>query len=629
MHRLVVLALVPVVAGLVACAAPSPTADVRQPGGVARATLAEYDLGALHVTGAPRPDPGIGAELDRYGAIASARLLDISDDGRRLLVAEGGDAVVLEAPLAAPIPATRDVDVVWAAFGEGSTIDYAGDHDGTEDDHLYEVAAGRVRTLVAKHRIADPIERHGRLVWAEPAAETTELWLLDGAGPRRVFTGDGAWAVIDLASDGSQLLARHAVSRGSSTLYRIDPRDGHAVALTSVDPRVAAPVAQFGPSGQLFAIASAGDRLNLWEMMPRGQRLLAPELAWDVTQLAVAADGSTVAFTANVDGESVLYLYDPVTHAHRIAPGAPAGGVITDLRFAAHAPVLAFSFSDPHHPRAAFTYDVPSARLTTWTARGVGELAGSAPLATPLHVRIGTVPALVMKPAGVARAPVIVELHGGPEDQWQVRWQPFEQFLVARGFAIVQPNVRGSVGYGRTYAAADDGLQRAGVVDDVGAVLDWIAAQPELDTERVSVMGTSYGGYLALAALVAYPGRLRAGVDLAGIADLVAFLEGTAAYRRASRRTEYGDERDPVTRAFLARASPIAHAATIEVPLLVAQGRHDPRVPPAIADRLVAAVRVAGGTVWYVSAADEGHGFSKPENLGTLQTLIVQLLSSP
>jgi dipeptidyl aminopeptidase/acylaminoacyl peptidase len=319
----------------------------------------------------------------------------------------------------------------------------------------------------------------------------------------------------------------------------------------------------------------------------------------------------------------VLYVYDTRAHTHRVVASAPAGGVITDLRFAARAPVLGFSWSDPKHPRAPFTYELASDRVTAWIAPAAIEL----PLVGIERVTIGDVPTFVMKPA--TRAPVIVEFHGGPEDQWVAKWQPFEQFLVARGFAIVQPNVRGSVGYGRTFAAADDGAHREDPVRDVGAVLAWIATQPDLDPARVSVMGTSYGGYLALASLIAYPDQLHAGIDVVGIADFVAFLEGTAPYRRASRRTEYGDERDPATRARLAKLSPLARASSIRAPLLVAQGRRDPRVPASVADRLVDAVRGAGGTVWYLSAADEGHGFTKPENLGALQTLIVQLISSP
>lgn len=599
---------------VVACG--SPPAHVEQ----ASVVRHGYDVGAVHVEGAPPLDPAIGKALDRYGAIPSARLLDISATGTEILIARGGDAFVLTAPLAEPVAVAADVDVAWAAFGERGAIDVAGDRDGTEDDHLYEVRAGAVTPLVTDRRIADPIERHGRLVWAEPSAERTAIWMLDGT-PRKVFEDDGMWAVIDLSSDGRQLLARQTRSRDSSTLYRIDAMDGHAVALTSVDPRVAAPVAQFGASGQLFAIASAGDRLNVWELMLRGQRLLAPELAWDVTQIAIAPDGSTVAFTANVDGASVLYLYDVQTHAHRLAERAPAGGVISELKFAAHAPVLAFSFSDPAHPRAPYTYDLAHDKLTAWLAPPVIDV----PVIEPVHVAIGDIHALVMRPAS-EKSPVIVELHGGPEDQWQTKWAPFEQFLVSRGFAIVQPNVRGSVGYGRAFAAADDGALRGGVVDDVGAVLAWIATQPDLDPSRVFVMGTSYGGYLALASLIAFPDKFRAGVDIAGIADLVGFLEGTAAYRRAARRAEYGDERDPATRTVLDQLSPLARAHAIRVPLLVAHGQKDPRVPPPVADRLVRAVR---GRVWYVTAANEGHGFSRPENLGVLQTLIVQLLSSP
>jgi dipeptidyl aminopeptidase/acylaminoacyl peptidase len=586
--------------------------------------LPAYVLGALHVSGAPGLDRAIEAQLDRYGAIHTSRLLDISDDGTQLLVDQGGDAMLVARPLAAPMPKTRGVEVQWAAFGQAGAIEYAGDHDGSEDDRLYEVSGTTVKALVANHRIAAPIERHGRLAWAQPDADATAIWLRVQGAPKQVFISEGSWTVLDLSSDGRQLLAKKTVSLQSSTLYRIDANEGHAIALTSVDPHVAAPDAQFGAGGEVYAIASAGDRLNVWRLGARDQRLIAPELAWEVTQLAVSPDGGVVAFTTNEDGASVLYLYDAATHTHRIAPHAPTDGVISDLRFAAGARVLAFSFSDADHPRDVFTYDLASEATTAWTHADLGAL----PLATPERVQIGDVPVLVMRPTfEQARAPVIVELHGGPEDQWRPTWAPFEQFLVARGFAIIQPNVRGSVGYGQGYAAADDAEHRDVAVQDVGSVIAWAAAQPGFDPDRISVMGTSYGGYLALASLIAFPERLHAGIDIVGIADLVAFLEGTARYRQAARRTEYGDERDPAMRAVLAKLSPLTRAGAIKVPILVAHGRRDPRVPAAVSDELVAKVRAGGGTVWYLAADDEGHGFTKPDNLVALQTLIVQLLS--
>src|SRR5262249_50732764 len=166
----------------------------------------------------------------------------------------------------------------------------------------------------------------------------------------------------------------------------------------------------------------------------------------------------------------------------------------------------------------------------------------------------------------------------------------------------------------------------AEVVADVGAVLDWIATQPDLDAHRVVVMGNSYGGYLVLASLLAYPERLRAGIDMAGIADFVTFLEGTSAYRRARRRAEYGDDRDPATRASLAQISPLSRAPELRRPLLVAQGAHDPRVPAADAVRLVGAVRRAGRDAWFLLAEDEGHGFTRFDNRAAFETLVTQFV---
>ena len=157
-------------------------------------------------------------------------------------------------------------------------------------------------------------------------------------------------------------------------------------------------------------------------------------------------------------------------------------------------------------------------------------------------------------------------------------------------------------------------MKREDSVRDIGALFDWIAAQPDLDPARVVVIGGRYGGYMSLAVATTYPDRIAGAIDIVGIANFVTFLERTESYRRDQRRTEYGDERDPKMRDFLVRVSPVTNAARITRPLFVAHGRNDPRVPYTEAEQIVDTVRKNGTPVWYLLAANEGHGFARKEN---------------
>jgi len=182
------------------------------------------------------------------------------------------------------------------------------------------------------------------------------------------------------------------------------------------------------------------------------------------------------------------------------------------------------------------------------------------------------------------------------------------------GMAVLVPNVRGSSGYGRTFLKLDNGFLRKDAVRDIGALLDWVERQPELDADRVGVFGGSYGGYMVLATMVDFPERIAAGISVVGISNFVTFLEATEAYRRDLRRVEYGDERDPAMRAFMQEIAPANNAHRITSPLFVAQGANDPRVPLSEADQIVRAVRANGRDVWYLVFKDEGHGFARRSN---------------
>jgi dipeptidyl aminopeptidase/acylaminoacyl peptidase len=182
------------------------------------------------------------------------------------------------------------------------------------------------------------------------------------------------------------------------------------------------------------------------------------------------------------------------------------------------------------------------------------------------------------------------------------------------GAAVIAPNIRGSAGYDSGYLALDNGALREDAIKDIGALLDWIATQPDLDSNRVAIYGASYGGYVVLASAVLYSDRLKAGVDVVGISNFVTFLENTEEYRRELRRHEYGDERDPATRAMLEQISPLNNVDRIDIPLLVVQGRNDPRVPARQSEQIVQALTDQGHPVWYIEALNEGHGYNRKEN---------------
>jgi dipeptidyl aminopeptidase/acylaminoacyl peptidase len=211
--------------------------------------------------------------------------------------------------------------------------------------------------------------------------------------------------------------------------------------------------------------------------------------------------------------------------------------------------------------------------------------------------------------------PVLIMCHGGPTSQSIPRFSTTIQFnLNELGIAYITPNVRGSAGYGKTYKALDNGYQREDAVKDIGALLDWIEQQPELDASRVAIRGGSYGGYMVLAAMVHYSDRIRCGIDSYGISNFVTFLQTTGKYRQELRRKEYGDESDPKMREFLNNISPLTNAHKITKPLFIVQGLHDPRVPASEAEQIRDAVRSNGVDVWYLLAEDEGHGLAKKQN---------------
>jgi dipeptidyl aminopeptidase/acylaminoacyl peptidase len=299
------------------------------------------------------------------------------------------------------------------------------------------------------------------------------------------------------------------------------------------------------------------------------------------------------------------------------------------LTFDAQGKHLAFGYETANHPRDAYVLDIEPAHLSQWTSSEPGSV-DITQFVTPRLAQFPTfdrqdgvsrqLPVYVYQPlrhgpGSASPHPTLILLHGGPAGQFRPGFDPWIQYLVNElGYAVVAPNIRGSSGYGKAYLALDQGTQRDDVVKDLGALIVWIDSQSDFDARRLVVAGAGYGGYLALTALANYGDRLSGGVDFGGMSDLISFLSNTAPPGQSQLRAEFGDERDPETRAFLRRISPLTNADRILRPLLVVQGKNDPTVPLSESDQMVNRLRSHGGEVWFLEATDEGGEFGKQVN---------------
>lgn len=524
--------------------------------------------------------------------------------------------------------------------GPGNYLVFSQDSGGGEFFQLYryDLADGRTTLLTdGKSRNTAPhFSKSGsRLAWSSTRrnGKDVDLWIMDplkSDSARLLYQGEGGgWNISDWSEDEKSLLVGNYRSINESALYVLETASGLLNPLTDhnrkADERIAYSDGRFSPDGKtVYCTTDRGGeqhRLVRIDVASKVQTWLTPDPKWEVEFLELSPDGKVLAVVSNEDGVSVLRFLDSRTGKVRSEPKLPRG-VIGGLDWHRNGRDLGFTLAHAGAPSDAYSVDVRTGVVTRWTESETGGLDASK-FPNPELVRVQSFDGLAVsgflyRPNPVkfpGARPVIINIHGGPESQARPIFQGRNNyFLEELGIAILFPNVRGSYGYGKTFLTLDNGMKREDSVRDIAAFLDFIGRDKALDAKRVAVTGGSYGGYMTLACLTHYSDRLRCGVDVVGISNFNTFLENTQDYRRDLRRVEYGDERDPAMRAFFEKISPLRQVARIRVPLLVVQGKNDPRVPLTEAEQMVRAVREQGGVCWYLMAKDEGHGFGKKKN---------------
>ncbi len=509
------------------------------------------------------------------------------------------------------------------------------DSAGTENLQVFRLikGTGEARALTAdpatSHQIGGLLADGKTLIIAsnERSKETFDIVGLDiesGASQIIIQNEDHYNRPVALSPDGRSLLVNKMRGGGDNPLWLVDTakRTTRPVPSPQVKASFSSPVWKSDSSG-FFCVCDHDSDVSYvaWCSLDGAslERLYA--FHWDIDNIALSPDDRYLAINVNEDGYSRFYMVDLAQDDFVNIPQPPQGMI---------SPYMPFHWSPGGH-KLLFTLTASSIASSLWLFDLDREWMGN--LASPDMAGLSrqdfvepslhrfnsfdglSVPYFLYKPKGkTGPLPVMIEIHGGPEGQSRpgIAYKELLHYMVASGLAVVEPNVRGSTGYGKTYEHLDDVEKRLDSVKDIASLIDDLVAKGIADPDRIGVMGGSYGGFMTLSAAARMPEKLCCAVCTVGMFNLVTFLENTADYRRAHREQEYGSlarHRD-----ILFQVSPVAEVDRIRGPLMIIHGKNDPRVPVSEAYQAKEYLEQRGVRVDLLVYEDEGHGLQKLKN---------------
>jgi dipeptidyl aminopeptidase/acylaminoacyl peptidase len=527
---------------------------------------------------------------------------------------------------------TTDSTFAVAYFPADDRFLFTADQGGNELNHLFvQDPSGNVVDLTPGEKLkaaflgfsSDRQSFYVETNERDPRTFDVYRYAVDGYARERMFENDGRYLPAGVSRNGRWLALAESISNTRTDLWVVDLATGKRIRVTpDVDANHG--FFTFTPNSRqlIYSTDEFGQFDQAWSYdLASGARAVAIKADWDVVFVGYSEQGRYRVSALNADARTVVTLRDLERGSEVELTGLPAGD-IRPAAFSRSESKFAFYLTSDTAPANLYVRELDgsaSRQLTSSLPPAIDEdvlVAGS-------DVRFTSfdgleIPAILWRPRQASarhRAPALVLVHGGPGGQTRHGWSADVQALVNHGYAVLGVNNRGSSGYGKTFFHADD--RRHGDVDLKDCVwgkrylesLDWI------DADRIAIMGGSYGGYMVAAALAFEPTEFAAGIDVFGVTNWLRTLQSIPPWWTAQRTALYDELGDPATDADrLKRISPLFHANDIVRPLLVMQGKNDPRVLKMESDELVAAVRGNGVPVEYVVFDDEGHGFTKSAN---------------
>lgn len=598
----------------------------------------------LVVDGIPPIPAALAETAGRYGDFRTAVLRDWNPERREMLIATRfGDTAQLHL-VKMPGGARQQLTFFPDSVAGGSFHPHGGDYIVFMKDtgggewyqlYRYDIATRDIMLLT------DGKSRNLLGAWSSQGDELaymstrrtkkdTDLWMINPTDPKsdRLLAQleGGGWEPLDWSPDDRKILLLEGLSINESYLWLVDAATGEKTSLTPRDAKekISYANAKFSKDGKGLYLTSDKDseflRLAYMNFATKETKTLTSGINWDVNRFDLSHDGKSIAFVTNEDGVGKLHLLDTATGKEKAVPKLPVG-LIEDIQWHRNGRDLGLVLNSARAQADCYSLNVLTGKIERWTTSESAVDTQGFPEAELVRWKSfdgKMISGFLYRPPAkfAGKRPVLINIHGGPEGQSHPGFLGrLNYFLNEMGIAVIFPNVRGSTGYGKTFSLLDNGFRREDTYKDINALFDWIATRPDLDPDRVSVIGGSYGGHMTLAVSTFYSNRIRCSIDVVGMSNLVTFLEHTEAYRRDLRRVEYGDERDPKMREFLEKIAPMNNIEKIRKPMFVIAGKNDPRVPVSESEQIVGALRKQATPVWYLMAKDEGHGFKKKQNV--------------
>jgi dipeptidyl aminopeptidase/acylaminoacyl peptidase len=575
-----------------------------------------------------------------------------SRDGRQLLIGsdEGGVFNALALPLTGngkPVRltgSTNNAVFPISYFPNDERILYTSDQGGNELNHIYvRMPDGTSNDLTPGEKVKANFggwSGDGRSFYVasnERDPRFFDVYAYDAATlERKLIFQNSDYQPGAVSRDGRHIALVKQISSQKSEVYLAEVGSSAAPKLiTPSQGNVSYGAYAFTPDSRGLVIATNehGEWNQAWTHdIASGEKKPLIQADWDVAGVSFSPTGRYRVHVLNADASTKLTITDQRSSRPVALRGVPAGD-ITGVRFNRDESMIAFTVNASTSPTDIYVADLRSGqarRLTTSLNPAIdGRQLVEGKVARFRSYDGLQVPGILYRPRGAsasAPVPAIVLVHGGPGGQARLGYSAQIQHLVNHGYAVFDINNRGSSGYGKTFFHMDDKKHGDADLRDVVAARHWLAGQDWI-SDRVAVMGGSYGGYMTAAAMAFHPEVFDAGVNIFGVTNWTRTLQSIPAWWTAQKTSLYDEMGDPATDAERhRRISPLFHAANIKRPLLVVQGANDPRVLQVESDELVAAVKRNNVPVEYVLFPDEGHGFLRKENRVTASEAYLKFL---